>query len=54
MARAKFAYVERKIDEHGIERIYGYTSDGQKYFLNLHEVIEQYERRGIRSFRRCS
>jgi len=52
MSRNKIAYIERIVDKHGIERIYGYDAEGKKYFLNLHKVIEEYQKRGIKNFER--
>jgi len=49
MNRKKIVYIERRIDSYGVERIYGYTAEGQKYFLNLRKVIEEYKKRGIRA-----
>ncbi len=51
MTRNKIVYVEKIIDKHGIERIYGYDTDGKKYLLNVKEVIEKYKKRGINTLR---
>jgi hypothetical protein len=51
--KEKIIYVERKADSNGIERIYGYTIEGQKYFLNIEYVIAEYKRRGLKGFERC-
>ena len=48
MGKEKLAYIERTVDKNGIKRIYGYTIDGKKYFLNIAEVLEEYDKKGIR------
>ena len=46
----KMAYTETVIDKQGIKRVYGYTSDGLKYFLNLYSVARIYKMMGIKGF----
>lgn len=47
MADRRIDYVEKVTDAHGVERVYGYSLDGRKYLLNLMEVVEKYEKKGI-------
>ena len=58
MSNRKFEYVEervRRVDAGGktvkVKEVYGYDSDGCKYFVNIREVIEIYRLLGIERFR---
>ncbi len=52
MTNPKYEFIERYEDMHGIERVYGYTKNGQKYFLNLREVMDEYRHRDLSGFER--
>jgi hypothetical protein len=52
MKRKEFVYIEKVVDKNGVERIYGYDSEGRKYFMNLEEVVAEYKKRGINSFKK--
>ena len=43
MTGFKIAYTEKVTDKVGVERIYGYTIDGLKIWLNMLEVKRKYE-----------
>ena len=48
MVGYRISYTETMTDKHGVERLYGYTSDGLKIWLNMIEVKREYEKMGIR------
>ena len=51
MTGSKYVFIEEIVDRHGITRIYGYDRDMRKYFVNLHEVVQTYKKRGLEGFR---
>ena len=58
MPNRKFEYVEemvRRVDADGktvkVREVYGYDSEGRKYFVNLREVVDIYRLLGIERFR---
>lgn len=58
MSKRKYDYIEEKMREVEaggktvrIKEVYGYDSDGRKYFVNLREVVEVYKMLGIERFR---
>jgi len=53
MTNPKYEFIEKFEDMHGIERIYGYTKDGLKYFLNIREVMDEYRTRNLKGFERA-